>query len=225
MGANDEIFHVVGIVQERMSPAAAYVSRHYLNRMRGDSAPANSFRVVLDRSDRDFVNSVKADLDQNLERERLRFQISSKGDGRFSFDQHMLMIYVGLVVISGAIVLIGGLGLMTTMSLNVMERRRETGILRAIGASPRIIWIFVVAESLFIGILSWALATLASWPLSLILGNLLINTALPGGIDFQFAFAGILVWFVVCIVLGAAASFMPAWHASRLTVREALTHP
>ena len=61
---------------------------------------------------------------------------ASKADSRFSVDQHMVMIYIFLIVMSGILAGVGGLGLMTTMNLNVLERRREMGVLRAIGASP-----------------------------------------------------------------------------------------
>ena len=46
---------------------------------------------------------------------------------------------------------VGGLGLMTTMSLNVFERRREMGVMRALGATPRIVWLMIVAEGIVIG--------------------------------------------------------------------------
>ena len=64
----------------------------------------------------------------------------------------MLMIYVFLIVMSVILGGVGGLGLMTTMSLNVLERRREMGVLRAIGASPRAVWLIVVAEGVVIGV-------------------------------------------------------------------------
>jgi hypothetical protein len=45
-------------------------------------------------------------------------------DFRYAFDQHMLMIYVFLVVVSAVLAAVGSLGLMTATSLNVLERRR-----------------------------------------------------------------------------------------------------
>jgi putative ABC transport system permease protein len=168
---------------------------------------------------------VKADLEKNLEEENVRAVSStSKADSRFSFDQHMLMIYVFLIVVSCLLGGVGGLGLTTTMSLNVLERRREMGILRAIGASPRVVWSIVVAEGLVIGLLSWVLAALAAWPVSKILGNLLVRLLLRGGLDFVFEPRGLAIWLAVSIFLAAASSFLPAWHASRRPVREAISY-
>jgi putative ABC transport system permease protein len=223
LGPRHASFRIVGIARERMSSPTAYVSRDYLDRLNGGGEMVNSLRLALDPMDIESVNRIRIDIERNLEREQVRAQVASKADGRYSFDQHMLMIYVFLVIVSGAIAVIGGLGLMTTMSLNVIERRRELGILRAIGASPALICTLIVAEGLVIGILSWTLATLLSWPLSYALGNVLTKYAIPGGIDFQFAPGGILIWLAVSTALSAVAAVTPAWRATRLTVREALT--
>ena len=48
----------------------------------------------------------------------------------------MVMIYIFLIVMSG-ILAAGGLGLMTTMNLNVLERRREMGVLRRLALRRR----------------------------------------------------------------------------------------
>jgi putative ABC transport system permease protein len=134
------------------------------------------------------------------------------------------MIYVFLIVMSAIIGGVGGLGLMTTMSLNVFERRREMGVMRALGATPRIVWLMVVAEGVVIGVLSWAIAGLLAWPVSKAIGNLLVRALFRGGLDFTFEPLGLLIWMVVSISLSALASFLPAWKASRVTVREALAY-
>src|SRR5258706_7141086 len=133
----------------------------------------------------------------------------------------MLMIYVFLIVMSAVIALVGGLGLMTTMSLNVLERRREMGVLRAIGAAPRSVWGIVVTEAAVIGVLSWAVATLVAWPISQGIGNLLIRTLFRSGLDFSFEPSGPAIWLLVSLVVGAASGFCPAWQAARRPAREA----
>jgi len=185
----------------------------------------NSLRLSLDRADEDSIIAVKADLDRNLERRGMRARSStSKADSRFGFDQHMVMIYVFLIVMSAIIGCVGGLGLMTTMSLNVLERRREMGVLRAIGATPRTVWLMVIAEGLVIGVLSWMIAALLAWPVSKLLGDTLVSMMFRAGVDFTFEAVGLVIWLLVSVVLSAVASFVPAWRASRATVREALAY-
>jgi putative ABC transport system permease protein len=124
-------------------------------------------------------------------------------------------------VISVVIAGVGGLGLMTTMSLNVLERRREMGVLRAIGATPTAILLIVVVEGAVIGALSWAVAAAAAWPVSRAIGNLMTG-AFKVGLDFSFEPMGLAVWAAASLFLGAVASFLPAWRASRRPVRESL---
>jgi putative ABC transport system permease protein len=185
----------------------------------------NSLRLSLVNSDTDAISNVKTELDRNLEQQGVRARgSSSTAESRFSFDQHMLMIYVFLIVMSAIIGGVGGLGLMTTMSLNVFERRREMGVMRALGATPRIVWLIVVAEGVVIGLLSWTIAALLAWPLSKAIGNLLVRVLFRSGLDFTFEPLGLLIWMLVSIGLSALASFLPAWRASRATVREALAY-
>ena len=134
----------------------------------------------------------------------------------------MLMIYVFLIVMSGILAGVGGLGLMTTMSLNVMERRREMGVLRAIGATPRVVWLLVAAEGGAIGALSWMLATVAAWPVSQGLGNLWSSPCSRTGLDLSFDLQGVFAWLGASILLCLLASFLPAWHASKCSVQEAI---
>ncbi len=225
MGPGQMSWRVVGIAREPFSPATAYISKEYLEQVGGHDGMANSVRLKLEKTDAASIDSVKASLDRSLEREGLRALASaSKLESRFSFDQHMLMIYVFLIVMAGIIGGVGGLGLMTTMSLNVLERRREMGVLRAIGASPRIVWLIVVAESLIIGVLSWLLAALVAWPFSRALGSVLTVLMFRTPLDFSMELIGLVIWFVVSVSLGILAGFLPAWRASKLTVREALAN-
>src|SRR5260370_42079910 len=110
---------------------------------------------------------------------------------------------------AGVIGMVGGLGLMTTMSLNVLERGREMGVLRAIGASPAVVWLIVVAGGTLIGALSWAIAVLAAWPLGKALGNHLIRAAFNTRLDFTFDPQWISICLSVSILLAALSSFLP----------------
>ena len=96
----------------------------------------------------------------------------------------MLMIYVFLIVMSAIVGGVGGLGLMTTMSLNMLERRREMGVMRALGATPQMVWLMIVAEGVVIGILSWTIAALLAWPISKAVGDFLVRMLF--GVDWIY---------------------------------------
>lgn len=225
MGPAVVTWKIVGTAYEPFSPATAYVPRAYFDEKGGHAGMANSVRLALDKNDPASIAAVRAGLDRALEQEGVRTTGSAaKSDGRYAFDQHMLMIYVFLIVMSAILAGVGGLGLATTMSLNVLERRREMGVLRAIGARPRAVWLIVVAEACAGSLLSWALAALAAWPVGKAVGHALVTLMFRSGVAFAFEPRGLFLWLAVSLILGAAASFVPAWHASRQPIREAIAY-
>jgi putative ABC transport system permease protein len=225
LGHREASWQVVGVTREPFSPALGYIPLAHLEELGGQRGMASSLRLVLERKDPASISAVKASLDQNLEREGVRALNSLSGaDRRVGFDEHMRMIYVFLIVMSSVLAVVGGLGLTTTMSLNVLERRREMGVLRAIGAAPRTVWLIVVAEAVVIGTLSWALAAVVAWPFSRTLADLLVRGLFRTRLDFVFEPSGLVVWLSVCVLLAAVASLLPAWHASRCPVREAIAY-
>ena len=225
MGAGPVSLRVVGIVAEPFSPPMAYMPRAFLDEKATHGGVTNNVRLILDKTDQASIDRVKALLEDGFAQAGIKaVSMTSKGDNRFGFDQHMLMIYVALIIMSSMIGGVGGLGLMTTMSLNVLERRREMGVMRAIGATPRAILLILVAEGSIVGLASWALAALAAWPLGKGLGDFLVAKMFKSGLDFTFEPRGLVVWLAVSLVLGAIASFVPAWDATRHPVREALNY-
>ena len=223
MGPAETTWRVVGLAREAFSSPVAYIPLSFIQQRH--PGMVNNLRLSLADTDPDSIATLKANLDRNLEQQGVRARGSStKAENRFGFDQHMLMIYVFLIVMSVIIGGVGGLGLMTTMSLNVLERRREMGVMRALGATPRIVWLMIVAEGIVIGLLSWTIAALLAWPVSKVAGNFIVKVMFRSGLDFTFEPLGLLIWIVVSISLSAVASFLPAWKASRATVREALAY-
>jgi putative ABC transport system permease protein len=223
MGPALTSWHVVGIARQFFTPPVAYIPQAFADRL-SPGMRTIAF-LALANNDAASVNSVKADLEKSMQHEGVRISAStSKAEVRFGRDEHMLMIYVFLMVMAGIILVVGGLGLATTMSLNVMERRREMGVLRAIGATSSTIWLIIVIEGVVIGLLSWAIAALVAWPVSKALGDALVRLVFNTNLDFSYRIQGLFIWLAVSIFFSAVASFLPAWSASQMTVREALTY-
>jgi putative ABC transport system permease protein len=110
------------------------------------------------------------------------------------------------------------------MSLNVLERTKEIGVLRAIGAAHRGVASIVVIEGLCIGILSWIPATLLALPLSKGLSNILGWSLLNWPLVYIFPAVAPLLWIGIVVLLSAGASYLPARQAARINVRNALEH-
>ena len=109
------------------------------------------------------------------------------------------------------------------MSINVMERTREIGVMRTIGAEDRVIMQSVIIEGLVIGLITWVLAIGFSFPIGSLLLTILSKTlGTPMGLTFTPL--GILLWLGVVIVLSVIASVIPARNAARLTINEVLAY-
>jgi putative ABC transport system permease protein len=120
--------------------------------------------------------------------------------------------------------LVGSIGLMGTMSLNVMDRTREIGVMRAIGASDFSVFRLVVVEGGIIGFISWILSVILAIPITKILSDAISNALFDSPGLFAFTYKGVLIWFIVVTILSITASILPAWNAVRLTIREVLAY-
>jgi putative ABC transport system permease protein len=218
-------WHVVGISREAFFSTAAYIPQGFADRLLGHPGMRTSVVLALAKTDAASMYSVKAALEKNLAQEGIQAAGNrSQADLRSAVDQHILMIYVFLAVMSGIVAAVGGLGLATTMSLNVTERRRELGVLRVIGASPSMIMRIIATEAAVIGVMSWILAALAAGPLSRMAGNSVMALLFKSKMDFVFAVQGLWMWLGVAVLLSVGASLLPARSAARLTVRESLAY-
>jgi putative ABC transport system permease protein len=216
-------WRVIGVTREAFAPATAYVSQRRLTDLATASGMANSLRVALVRADPSALTTARMELDRNLERDGLRVTGSvTKAEARYGFDQHLLMVYVFLLTTSALIAIVGGLGLMTSTTLNIIERQREIGVLRAIGATTRMVLLSVIAESVLMGVAGWATATAIGWPVSKALGDGLTFAMFQTSLDFRFDPTGPVVWLALSISLSIVASLVPAIRISRVTIYQAL---
>lgn len=134
------------------------------------------------------------------------------------------IIVAFLVLMALLLAAVGGLGLTTTMSINVLERVREIGVLRAIGASNLSVGRIVLAEGVAIGLVSWAAGTLLSVPLGAFMSEQLGLALIQVPLSYHYSAGAAAAWFFVLQGVAVAASLGPARNAVRLTIREVLAY-
>jgi putative ABC transport system permease protein len=133
-------------------------------------------------------------------------------------------LIIGLLLVMAILIgLVGSIALSGVLSLNVLERRREIGVMRAIGASSGSILGLFIGEGLILGWLSWLIAL----PLSLPAGQAMtkaLGIALGGELVYKYTPSGAIYWLLIITTLSVVASWFPARGATRISVRESLAY-
>ncbi|HNB40564.1 MAG TPA: FtsX-like permease family protein [Anaerolineales bacterium] len=224
IGGKEEEWTIVGSTGRGFIPIA-YVYYDDLTKVTGLDGFASRLVVRTDKSDSAFQTSAQSDVLSHLAAEDIDVVNSSTTTERneTSLEQMdtLIILLMAMVIL---IAIVGGLGLAITMSLNVMERTREIGILRSLGAQNGVVRRVVMIEGLVIGVISWVISIPCSVPLSIFLGNSLGLSLLARPLDYIFSVPAMLIWLALTVVIAIIASILPAQSAARLTIRDALVY-
>jgi putative ABC transport system permease protein len=148
----------------------------------------------------------------------------SAGDVREQNRAQFDLITYLMLFMAGLAAVVGSFGLMGTMSINVVERSREIGVMRAIGATSAAIVTIFIGEGVVVGFVSWLLAVPLSYPGARAFSQV-VGTALMGvPLNFSYSLRGVALWLVLALVLSALASLWPALRAAGMRVRETLAY-
>ena len=221
----DTTWHVVGIMDKIGLQSAAYVNYDRFAEVTHKQGLATCARVVVRGHDKTLQKTVSRALERKLAKDGFSvFVIQSLTASRQIMINHVILILFFLMLMSILIAVVGALGLASTMGVNVMERAREIGIMRSIGASTRMILLLVITEGVGIGVLSWLLGSIISVPVTNFIARNAGQFIFPRVMDVVIPLWAPVLWLVIVLGVASAASFYPAWRATRLTVREVLTY-
>jgi putative ABC transport system permease protein len=214
---------VIGIVNEKMAPAGMYMSAAFFAKKLGDVGRVSNLWVQTVAKMSPEV--VKKDLEAQFEQADISVaSLKTASDERGFVEFHFSIMVIPLGLAALILALVGGLGLTSTMTTNVMERSREVGVMRAVGASDGSIQQIFMVEGLFIGLLSWLISVAASFPFTYALNNMVGNRFLYTPLTFSFSIGGALIWLIVVILTVVLSCYVPAQDASQTSVRELLAY-
>lgn len=211
-------WQLVGISREFMA-STAYVPIDYFTQ-----TTKYDTNTIVKATNPALTNQVTRDLEIQLDRSGFDvYTLWKTEDTRMVMEEHMVLMTGILLMMAALFAIIGGLGLASTISLNVLDRTRELGVMRAIGATTQDVLQIIIVEGAFIGALSWVLAVILSIPYSGLMGQM-FAVLLKNPINLTTSAQGWAMWFFIIVAIGTVASAFPAWSAARRPVNEVLAY-
>jgi len=221
----ETVWTVVGLFRTARSDYDNYVPFETLSRETANLNRGSNVRVVGADHDPESQRQLMQALSDaftahNIDTSYRETSSERREDRRGGFD---IALYL-LLAMAFLATVVGGLGMMSTISVNVLERRREIGVMRATGAMSPLIAIIFVVESVLLGVLSWLFAVPLSVPLARLLSDVIGEELIYTSLQFTYSMSGMMLWLAIVIVLSALSSLVPALQATRVSLREALAY-
>ena len=180
---------------------------------------------MTEKHDRAYQDAKAEEFDKYFRDKGYKVRVAEAGSASLDAAVESLDILVVFLLIMAILTaIVGSMGLTGTMGMNVLERTREIGITRAIGADDRAVMRTVIAEGVVIGSISFILAIVLSIPFTYGLSTIVSLAIFQTPIDVVFTYMGYAIWLGLVLLLSTFASIIPARNAARLTIREVLAY-
>jgi len=225
IGERNAVWQIVGIVPTESRGQAVYVKHEDYGYTTRSPGQVTHLQVATSRHDAAWQNKMEAVLLEHLEARGIG--VSGTENTEMMREENKLLftiIVAFLILMALLLAAVGGLGLTTTMSINILERVREIGVLRAIGASNLSVRQIVLVEGVMIGLLSWTIGVLISLPVSSFMSEQLGIALIGIPLISQYSIVAAVLWLFVLQGVALVASLGPARNAVRLTIREVLAY-
>jgi putative ABC transport system permease protein len=226
-GRQKEQWRVVGIFRfiDSLGDPLAYANFGFIADELHLHNQATSYRVIAQDHDAASQRALSRRIDGYLADRNFAVQSIQAGSlMQANVTQALNTLVVFLLIMAILTAFVGSIGLTGTMSINVLERTREIGIMRTIGAADSVIMQSVIVEGLVIGWITWFLAIGLSFPVSSLLLGIVGQAMMGSALKLSFTPLGIVIWLGVVTILSVVASIIPARNAARLTINEVLAY-
>ena len=222
----DTTWHIVGLVKViGGGTPVTYANYTYFTRVLNDVDSAQILVVTMTRHDKTSQSQITQAISDHFNKVGIQVSSAIPTWSQIESNDNLITILVTLVMAMAVLIaLVGGLGMTGLMSINVLERTREIGVMRAIGASHSAILQIFIGEGLLIGFMSWFFGMLLSLPLRQALSNLIGYGLIQSPLSYSYSVGGAIIWLLIVLILSILGTFMPAQDAARLTVRDVLAY-
>ena len=218
-----EEFEIVGIINE-IGDSNIYMSREGYEQFVPDHAQRSSVNIVTHHTGgrrSAMYSRISEDISENGVS---ILQSASKADKQKILSAHFTTTLISFLVVSIMVVVVAGVGLATTMNVQVQERTREIGILKSMGASRKQVFSIITAESIYTCLFGFAVClvlgiTFAVLAIQIIGVHIL---EIPLSVSLLVIIAALVIWLAMTFIVGRTASKKAAKRAADLTAKEAL---
>jgi putative ABC transport system permease protein len=218
-------WRVVGIVEEIGAAGVAYVTDEAFARVTGTSGRARLLRIATGAASPAERTRVIRAIDRSLLDARVGVEAAVPlSELRTAVGDHIVILIRALIAMAIGMAVVGTLGLGSTMSISIVERTRELGVMKAIGATPARIVRAIIGEGLAIALASCVLAILLGIPLTALVGWLVGNLGFLAPLPLVIAPGPMLLWTGLVTLVAVAATWWPARRAAALRVTDALAY-
>ena len=194
-----------------------------VNRFR--DLPPNLVDALMVRSvngDQAAVTALSRRIDDKLSAAGMQAAVTTMRELANVIKSSVNILNVMLYAVAVIIALVGAIGLFNALAMSVLERRREIGILRSMGATGRKVAGVFWTEGLSLGVLAWVFGVVLGIPAAYGFVWLIGQLLMP--VPFSFNPFGVVFMLAFIVVVGTLASVIPAWGAARVRVAQTLRY-
>lgn len=218
-----EEFEIVGVLSE-IGHGTIYMNKAGYEQLIPQYARRSSINIASK-----YTGGRKSEMYSKISEDVLEngvpvLQGITKSDKQEILTAHFNTTLTSFLVVAILSVIVAGFGLATTMSIQVLERTREIGILKSIGANDRQVFSMITAESTYTCLFGFGICFILGIPFTALAIQVIGVSILqiPMSMSLLVIAAALAIWLAVTLLIGRKASNKAAKRAVRLTVKEAL---
>jgi putative ABC transport system permease protein len=225
ISVGDKIYRVSGILEYQglgggLSPDnAVFLSMEDFDRIFEKEGYTS---IVVKASSLEFVKDVEKKIDELVNRKQQKVEIRDFESLIRNVEESMNSMTRFLMAIAAVSLLVAGVGILNIMLMSTMERTREIGVMRAIGAPRKTVLFIFLTESAILGLVGSVIGAFLSY-----LGAFFIISSMGYSTNYIFDPSSaiyILQGLAVGIMTSILSGFYPAWKASSVEPMEALRY-
>ena len=219
-------WRIVGIVKDLDNPAGGGVlittlaQANAFNHLQEDYV--QSLMIRSSSTNRAEIDALAKRLDETLGGSAAQATVTTSSQEIQRTQGTFLILYALFYSVVAIIALVGGIGLFNALAMGVLERRREIGILRSMGATGRKVAQVFWTEGVGLGVVSWVIGVIIGIPVAYgfvrLLSAVLLNS------PFVFNSVSMLAMLVFIVAVASIATIGPVWTASRVRIADTLRY-